>query len=117
MTTGYSKFSGRRKTASGDFDGELQVGSARASGLEIVASPIAQLRKIDRKAHGVLGQNFLGRSAYLIDYARKKLWLGEDAKQRADELPFVLSAQQMQRTDRFAGHASGWESFLASHLG
>lgn len=74
--------------------GELRVGSARASGLEIVASPIAQLRRIDRNARGVLGQNFLGRWAYLIDYGRKKLWLGEDARLRAEELPFVLSAQQ-----------------------
>jgi hypothetical protein len=63
--------------------------------LEIVVGPLTQLRKIDRKARGVLGQNFLGRSAYLIDYARQKLWLGEDAIRRADELPFALSAQQV----------------------
>jgi hypothetical protein len=73
---------------------ELQVGSTRAIGLEIVAASTTQLRKIDPKADGVLGQNFLGRSAYLIDYARKKLWLGDDAIRRADELPLVLSAEK-----------------------
>jgi hypothetical protein len=83
---------GSERPLSATSTAEVQVGSAKETGLEIVATSIAQLRTIDRRAHGVLGQNFLSRSPYLIDYARKKLWLGEDAIRRADELPFVLSA-------------------------
>ena len=74
---------------------ELRVGATIAAGVEIVATPVTRLRKVDRKARGVLGQNFLGRSAYLIDYARKKLWLGGEATRRSDELPLVLSARQV----------------------
>ncbi|MCU1339352.1 MAG: hypothetical protein JWO19_4933 [Bryobacterales bacterium] len=74
--------------------GELRVGSTTATGVEIAVAPIGHVRKIDRGAHGILGQSFLSRSAYLIDYARKKLWLGEDAMRRAVELPLILSAQQ-----------------------
>lgn len=74
--------------------GELQVGSAKATGVEIAVASIGHVRKIDHAAHGILGQSFLSRSAYLIDYARKKLWLGEDAIRRAEELPFIVSIQQ-----------------------
>ena len=74
--------------------GELQIGSTRATSLEIVAVPLGHVLKIDRRADGILGHNFLGRSAYLIDYARKKLWFGEDAMRRAGELPLILSVQQ-----------------------
>jgi hypothetical protein len=74
--------------------GELRIGSAVATGVEIAVTAIAHLRKIDSGAHGIVGQSFLARSAYLIDYARKKLWLGEDAIRRAEELPFVLSVYQ-----------------------
>jgi predicted aspartyl protease len=74
--------------------GELRIGSAVANDVEIGVTSIGRVRQIDPGAHGILGQSFLSRSAYLIDYARKQLWLGEDAVQRAVELPFALSAQQ-----------------------
>ena len=73
---------------------ELRIGSATAADVEIAVTPVSHVRKIDPRARGILGQSFLSRSAYLIDYARKKLWLGEDAIQRAEELPFALSARQ-----------------------
>jgi hypothetical protein len=73
---------------------ELQVGSGIATGVEIAVAAIGHVRKIDPGAHGILGQSFLSRSAFLIDYARKKLWLGEDAIRRAEELPFVISTSQ-----------------------
>ncbi len=85
---------GRERLLPATSTGELQVGSATVAGVEIAVTSIGRVRKIDRGAHGVLGQNFLSRSAYLIDYARKKLWFGEDATRRAEELPFALSAQQ-----------------------
>jgi aspartyl protease len=74
--------------------GELQVGSARTAGVEIAVAAISHIRKIDRAADGVLGQSFLSKSAYLIDYSRKKLWLGQDAILRAEELPLVISVPQ-----------------------
>jgi len=74
--------------------GELQVGTGRATGVEIAVAAIGHVRRIDPGAQGILGQSFLSRSAYLIDYTRKKLWLGEDAIRRAEELPFIVSTQQ-----------------------
>ncbi len=41
---------------------------------------------------GVVGRNFLARSAYLIDYGRKKLWLGADAVAQANRLPLAVKA-------------------------
>ena len=75
--------------------GELQVGSATETGIEIAVAAISHVRKIDPLASGILGQSFLSRSAYLIDYARKKLWLGEDAIRRAEELPYIISTPQI----------------------
>jgi Aspartyl protease len=74
---------------------DVRVGSAKATGVQILVSPIGHLRKLHPGTDGILGQNFLGRSAYLIDYMRKKLWLGEEAVRRAEELPFVFSALQI----------------------
>jgi len=73
---------------------ELQVGSAEAIGVEIAVAAIAHVRKIDPGVRGILGQSFLSRSTYLIDYAHKKLWLGEDAIRRAEVLPLIISTQQ-----------------------
>ena len=43
--------------------GELQVGSARATGVEIAVAAIGHVRKIDPATQGILGQSFLSRSA------------------------------------------------------
>jgi len=85
---------GGEKPLPATFTSELRVGSAAATGVEIAIAAIGHVRKIDPLASGILGQSFLSRSAYLIDYARKKLWLGEDAIRRAEELPFIISTQQ-----------------------
>jgi len=73
---------------------ELRIGAARAADIEIAAGPMRRVLEIDPRAQGILGQSFLARSAYLIDYQRKKLWLGEDAIVRAEQLPLALAAQR-----------------------
>ena len=49
-----------------------------------------QVRRLDLAADGVLGQNFLGQSPYLIDYERGRLFLGDEAIVEADRLPIEV---------------------------
>jgi hypothetical protein len=58
--------------------------------VDILVSELPQLRDLDPKADGVLGQSFLGRSPYLIDYRQKRLWLNEQAVDQADDLPISI---------------------------
>jgi hypothetical protein len=85
---------GGEKPVAATSTAEVRVGSAVATGVEIAVASMGDVKKIYAGARGILGQSFLSRSAYLIDYARKKLWFGDDAVRRAEELPFALSSKQ-----------------------
>jgi hypothetical protein len=63
---------------------------------EILAQSIEGVRKVDPKADGVLGQSFLDRLPYLIDYRNKRLLLGAEADERAATLGAPISAEQVE---------------------
>ncbi len=73
----------------------VEVGAGEESGVDIVVIELPQVRMLDGRADGVLGQSFLGRSAYLIDYRSKRLWRGDEAIERADRLPIAVTAGQL----------------------
>ena len=75
------------KIIPGDSHARVQVGQTSQNDVEVIVTDLPAVRALDRKAVGVVGRSFLGRSAYLIDYERKRLWLGKDAIAQADQLP------------------------------
>jgi hypothetical protein len=72
------------------------VGDIQAFDAEILAQPIDGVRKVDPRADGVLGQSFLGRFPYLIDYKRKRLLIGPEADERASTLGSPIAAEQVE---------------------
>ncbi|MBZ5610201.1 MAG: retroviral-like aspartic protease family protein [Acidobacteriia bacterium] len=82
------------KIIPGDSNTHIQVGEASETGVEAVVTELPAVRALDPKADGVLGRSFLGRSAYLIDYGHKRLWLGSDAVRQADRLPVAVTAPE-----------------------
>jgi hypothetical protein len=76
----------------GDSENVIQIGSVEESGLTILALDLPAVRALTRDADGVLGQSFLSRAAYLLDYQKKRLWLGDEATQQASRLPHTVSA-------------------------
>ena len=65
---------------------QVQLGHHVVQGVEILLDRSAAVRRIDAKADGVVGQSFLRRVAYLIDYRRKRLYLEDDADRQAVRL-------------------------------
>ena len=76
----------------GDSDNSISIGGAEEFGLQILVLELPTVKAIDRAADGVLGQSFLSRSAFLLDYQKKRLWLREDATEQAARLPHSVSA-------------------------
>ncbi|MEO5926530.1 MAG: retropepsin-like aspartic protease [Bryobacteraceae bacterium] len=70
----------------------IEVDGAVESGLAILALELPTVRAIARDADGVLGQSFLSREAYLLDYEQKRLWLGDAATQQATRLSHAVTA-------------------------
>jgi len=87
---------GGEKTIPSAWNNTVQVGDRAESGVEIVVTEAPQLRKLDRRADGVLGQSFLSRSAFLVDFAQEKFWLGGEAVQRAGRLPIKVTASRAE---------------------
>jgi hypothetical protein len=73
----------------------VAIGSEDQTGVEIVVSDLSHVRELDRKADGVLGQSFLNRAPYLIDYSEKRLWLGDKAEELAAGLPISVLAGRL----------------------
>lgn len=80
------------KIVPGDSKAQVQVGPTSESKVEVVVTDLTAVRTLDRKADGVLGGSFLKRAAFLIDFARKRLWLGNKASERAERLPLAIRA-------------------------
>jgi predicted aspartyl protease len=70
----------------------VQVGDRSEPHVDVVVTGIPQFRALRSKAEGVLGQSFLSRTPYLIDYRRKRIWLGAAATQEAERLPVTMAA-------------------------
>jgi hypothetical protein len=59
--------------------------------VDVVVTAVPQGRALHAKADGVLGQSFLSRTPYLIDYRRKRMWLGAAATKEAERLPITMA--------------------------
>jgi len=70
----------------------IQVGDVEELGLTILSLELPEVRALTSDADGVLGQSFLSRNAYLLDYRQKRLWLGEEATLQAARLPNEAAA-------------------------
>lgn len=51
----------------------LRLGPKTSENLEVLWSELPELRRLDRRIAGVLGQNFLEHYNYLVDYRRHRL--------------------------------------------
>jgi predicted aspartyl protease len=69
----------------------VQVGGRKESNVDIIAAEVPHFRALRTRADGVLGRSFLSRAPYLIDYRRKRIWLGEEATQQAERLPIAVT--------------------------
>jgi hypothetical protein len=73
----------------------VAVGNMEAFDAEVVVQPLDGVRKVDPKADGVLGQSFLGRLPFLVDYKRKRLLIGAEAEERSVGLGAPLPAERL----------------------
>jgi hypothetical protein len=70
----------------------VQVGERSETKVDILITEIPQFSALRSKPDGVLGQAFLSRMPFLIDYRRKRILLGEEAAQDAERLPIAMTA-------------------------
>lgn len=51
----------------------LQLGGKTVERLEVLVSDLSELRRLDKRVSGILGQNFLAKFNYLLDYRNQRL--------------------------------------------
>jgi Aspartyl protease len=61
----------------------IRVGSLQAPETEVLINDLPGLDRLESHVDGLLGQNFLAQRPYLIDYRARRLWLGEEAVEKA----------------------------------
>lgn len=86
-------FAGER-TVPGVSRNQIQLGRWMEAGLPILVVDLPEIRRLDSKADGVLGQSFFSRVPFLLDYRQKLLWLGEEATAQAARLPLAVTAER-----------------------
>lgn len=71
------------------------MGSASAKGIEVVCADLRRVYSLDSEIYDVLGQDFLARLNYLLDYREQKIVLEENGNLRKDlggaEFPIELN--------------------------
>ncbi len=82
------------KIVPGASDNTVEIAGTEETGLTILALDLPEVRALDHNADGVLGQSFLSRNPYLLDYDRKRLWIGSSATELALQLPNSVTATQ-----------------------
>ena len=80
----------------------LALGSRSTESIEALITELPELRKLDARVCGVLGQNFLARFNYLLDYRERRIefvepdenrWHGERLPVERNEGRLLLTAQ------------------------
>lgn len=84
------------KTIMAASNNRVRIGQNEQPGVEIAVTGLAEIRGLDGRADGVLGQSFFGKSAYMIDYRQKRIWQGEEAVQFSRQLPVAVPAIQIE---------------------
>ena len=76
----------------------VRVESVEANSVDVLSDRLEGVQRLNTKVDGVLGQSFLGRFPYLVDYQRKRLLLGDDARRASVQLgPEVAVTQAFGR--------------------
>jgi hypothetical protein len=78
---------------------KLAIGAAQVENLPVLVQDLATLRKIDSRVHGIVGQDFLSRFNYLLDYERRSIRFELDCDIShdidGDPVPIEKSARRM----------------------
>jgi clan AA aspartic protease (TIGR02281 family) len=96
----------------------VSVGNVEAFDTEILAQSIDAVKTVDRNVDGVLGQSFLGRFPFLIDYKNKHLLIGVEADERAATVGAPIDTEEvagrMVLPVALAEHGRTWRLALDS---
>jgi len=65
---------------------KIQVGPVSADDIEMLWMPLTEVRKVDRRIQGVLGQDFLRRFNYVLDFRGHRI-VFEPATVAGEEIP------------------------------
>lgn len=65
----------------------IRVGAAESMDVEVIAIDFPGVRGLGGDIDGILGQNFLGRFPYLIDYRSGRILFAEQAVRQAGKMP------------------------------
>jgi hypothetical protein len=76
----------------------VRLGSEEAGSVEVLSLELDGVRTVSRGVDGVLGQSFLGRFVYMIDYRRKLFRLGDEAGEQVPSFTTEILAEQAQGT-------------------
>ena len=68
----------------------LSMGKASVQGLEVTCVDLRGTFSVGSDIRGVLGQDFLARFNYLLDYRRQRIWIEEGGDLQGDHLPLEL---------------------------
>jgi predicted aspartyl protease len=81
-------------TPAGQATATVVFGAIRAENIEVLTAPLDALAVVDRDVRGVLGQDILRRSSWLVDYRRGVIDQGVDgsASRAGARLPLQWSA-------------------------
>jgi len=58
----------------------VQLGTKGVAGLEVLLDELSEVRRLDKRIAGILGQNFLSRFNYLLDYRNQRLQFVDDVQ-------------------------------------
>ncbi len=76
----------------------ISMGNAAVTGLEVVCADLRKIYSLDSEIQGILGQNFLVRFNYLLDYRERRIVLdkGGDLRRNLDgtELPIEVNGDR-----------------------
>ncbi|MBS1824233.1 MAG: aspartyl protease family protein [Acidobacteria bacterium] len=65
----------------------IRVGTTESAGVELLAAPLPGLRHLGLNVDGILGQNFLSRHPYLLDFRAKRILFHDEATEKAQSMP------------------------------
>lgn len=64
----------------------VEVGTVAADGVEVLVDSLDGIRSVGGRVDGVLGQSFLSRISYLVDYRQGRLWVGPEADRQSSRV-------------------------------
>src|SRR5262245_49985606 len=82
-----ASISGSRPAGAAIVD-RLSVGSRWSAHMELVIDELCAIRRLSREIQGVLGQNYLSKFNYRLDYKNHRLVFDEEAPASGARIPF-----------------------------